>query len=359
MKNRVFGLDLVRSIAFFLVILVHSFMKSGFNGTTVEGFQMFFLLLIRCIAFTGVLLFMIITGYCMYNKKDSKKRYKSLIKILAVYFVISIITILFRKYYLLDTSTLYQYVSGIFNFTAIPYAWYVEMYVGLFLLIPFLNILYNNIPTKKQKLILILSLLFISSISTSFSNVNVDGHSLDLLPNWWYNFYPILLYYIGAYIKEYQITIKRSINIILIGCSVFIQAFITFFYCHGSTLDDGFIFCYENNLPSIILATLIFSLLYNVKTHSKFLSKTFYYISYVSFGGYLISYCCDNYIYGKHLFLGNSYYFFIYSFMLAPIVFILSSLLSFVVNKFVDYTIKLVHTIHSKHLLRIEGKETY
>ena len=32
----------------------------------------------------------------------------------------------------------------IFNFTACPNAWYLEMYIGLFLLIPFLNIIYNN-----------------------------------------------------------------------------------------------------------------------------------------------------------------------------------------------------------------------
>ena len=36
--------------------------------------------------------------------------------------------------YLLNITLL---LIGIFNYTAAPYAWYVEMYIGLFLMIPF------------------------------------------------------------------------------------------------------------------------------------------------------------------------------------------------------------------------------
>ena len=41
MKKRVFGLDLVRAVAFFFVILVHSFSRSEFNNYSLAGFQMF------------------------------------------------------------------------------------------------------------------------------------------------------------------------------------------------------------------------------------------------------------------------------------------------------------------------------
>ena len=41
-------------------------------------------------------------------------------------------------------------VMRIFSFSTIPYGWYVEMWIGLFLMVPFLNILWWNCPSKKQ-----------------------------------------------------------------------------------------------------------------------------------------------------------------------------------------------------------------
>ena len=359
MKKRIFGLDLTRSIAFLFVIIVHSFLNSNFNNTDLKGFQMFFLLMVRCLSFTGVLLFIILTGYCKSNKDISKKHYSSIVKILIVYLVISIITILFKKYYLNDDTILYDYIIGIFNFTTIPYAWYLEMYIGLFLLIPFLNILYNNLKTKRNKQILIITLLFISSISTTFSNLNIETRSLDLLPNWW-NLYPILLYYIGAYIKEYQININKYINLLFILVVIFLQAFVMFSYCGGNALYVEKIFVYESNFPSIILAVLVFLLLYNIRTHSKVLSKIVYYISYASLGGYLISFCCDKLIYKlANLNINSSNYFIICTFVLTPIIFIISTIISIIINKIIDGVSKITKKIHNNYKLKVMNKELY
>lgn len=360
MKKRVFGLDLVRSVAFFFVILVHSFSRSGFNTSPLSGFQMFSLLMIRCLAFVGVLLFIIITGYCKSHKNLSKEHFYSITRILIIYFIISIVTIFFEKFYFHSDKTLYDYIIGILNFTTIPYAWYIEMYIGLFLLIPFLNILYNNLQSKQNKIILLLTLLFISSISGSFTNLNIEGKSLDVLPYWWGNLYPILLYYVGVFIREYGIKINKVVNFIFITVIIFIQSFMMFFYSQGQALLDSRIFLVENNFPSILLSIFVFLFLYNIKIHSKFLSKTMYYISYASFGGFLISYCYDLLFYDINIFNKyDSHYFLMCTFLLTPLIFFTSTITSIIINKIYDFMNSLFKKLKSKHDLLVKNKDFY
>ena len=37
------------------------------------------------------------------------------------------------------------------NYEVIPYGWYIEMYICLFLLIPFLNLIYKCLDTQRKK----------------------------------------------------------------------------------------------------------------------------------------------------------------------------------------------------------------
>lgn len=82
---------------------------------------------------TGVPLFLLLTGYLNINKTVSKRYYKGCIRVLASYFLFSLLTILFRKYYLQEDLTWAKWILKIFDFSAIPYAWYIEMWIGLFL----------------------------------------------------------------------------------------------------------------------------------------------------------------------------------------------------------------------------------
>ena len=50
------------------------------------------------------------------------------------------------------------------------YSWYVNMYIGLYLLIPFLNLLWNNIEDKSGHFILVV-ILVIMTIAPSVFNI--------------------------------------------------------------------------------------------------------------------------------------------------------------------------------------------
>ena len=148
---------------------------------------------------TGVPLFLLLTGYLNINKMVSKRYYKGCIRVLASYFLFSLLTILFRKYYLQEDLTWAKWILKIFDFSAIPYAWYIEMWIGLFLLTPFLNMLYKAIPTRWQKQVLILTLYAMTALPDL-----LNRYGLHLVPRFWASCYPLTFFFAGSYIHEYK-----------------------------------------------------------------------------------------------------------------------------------------------------------
>ena len=304
MKKRVFGLDLVRAVAILFVVIVHVFLHVNFVSVGMSGTKNFFLLWIRNIALSCVPLFIILTGYCKCNKKVNKEHYKSIWKILVSYFVIACITILYKKYYVGETLDFQKHIMGILRFDVNEYAWYLEMYLGLFLLIPFLNILYKNIETKRQKKILLFSLFLICSLPQTLNPIVFGNTKLDILPRWWNILYPFLYYYIGCYIREYQTTFRRLPKLMWILIISLLQTGFIYIYCGGSSMIEKNIIPDYFSVFTLLISVLIFLLLYRVKTKSFYLQKTMEFISKNTLELYLLSFIFDHYYY--KLFISGS-----------------------------------------------------
>ena len=154
-EKRLISIDIIRNVALICVVTGHFFLHNGYYQTPMIGKRMFLMTLIRSMATISVPLFLMITGYLMNKKKLSKKYYKGLVKIICIYLIASIICLLYKKFYLGENIGLYISLQKLLFYNAANYGWYIEMYIGLFLLIPFLNLIYNNLENRKQKLILI------------------------------------------------------------------------------------------------------------------------------------------------------------------------------------------------------------
>lgn len=294
-KNRNFGLDLIRALAIFFVMGSHFMEYAGFYDQIMYGKKAFILTILRCLVRICVPLFILLTGYLKSEKKLNKDYYKEIKSILITYLIISIIMIIFKKFYFHENERLIDMILGIFNYTTIQYGWYVEMYIGLFIFIPFINIMYKNIPSKKQKQILILSLILTCSIPQTLKVLSINNTSIDIFPDWWGNTTYVLIYYlIGAYIHEYKPTIKKKLILILISVTLIIEVFIIFYYCKGETfsrvIPNGLNF---NAFPIVITSVLVFLLLYNVECNNKFIRKVITSISINSFTMYLLSAIID------------------------------------------------------------------
>lgn len=360
------SLDIVRIIAVFCVIAVHFFLNSGFYEATITGKKMLLMVIIRTGLMICVPLFLLLTGYLMRKKELSKKYYKGLMKTIAIYLLASVACLLYKSIFLKNDYSIIGAIKGILNFSLANYSWYIEMYIGLFLLIPFLNLIYNNLNSKKQKHILILTMLTLTSIPTItniYSFVGEFGWNIifdntkpfdKILPFWWVSLYPITYYYIGAYLSEYKPKMNKILNIVLIAISVVLFGLHNYFYSYGR------IFVLElyqswGAIQNIIMAVLVFTFVINIdfnKCHNvirKVISK----ISDCCLGAYLVSYIFDDYFYrilnNNMTEVGDKFKYFL---VVVPVVFVCSIALSAVLNILYNIIVKVICYIKSKFELK-------
>ncbi len=152
LKKRDSSLDILRIIAVFTVLSVHFFLHNGFYSQTIEGTPMYVAVVMRTLFSVCVPLFMLLTGYLMSKKELSKKVLFGNYENTCCFFVISTLAcMIYKNIAQGDVFDLKSFILGTLDFTGSNYSWYIEMYIGLFLLTPFLNLAYGKLKNKKQK----------------------------------------------------------------------------------------------------------------------------------------------------------------------------------------------------------------
>ena len=264
----------------------------------------------------GVPLFLLLTGYLNTNKTISKRYYKGCIRVLVAYLFFSIITILFRKYYLHEDLSWLKWILKIFDFSAIPYAWYIEMWIGLFLLIPFLNMMYKAIPTQRQKQILILTLYVMTALPDLFNR-----YGLHLVPGFWASCYPLTFFFAGSYIHEYRPRVDswKLWLIMLLLCMI--NPVFNVLFVHNHTLIQ--IAGGPWGVFGTVVAIAFFLLFYQTDFRSPVLRKSLTKISLLSLDMYLCCYIFDALVYPYFMdrYFVNQSQFGIYFFIIVPILF--------------------------------------
>lgn len=155
------------------------------------------------------------------------------------------------------------------------------MYIGLFFLIPFLNILYNNLKNKKEKHILIITLAGIVSLCPIFNYIPIKNYRLEIIPNYWTIIYPLLYYFIGCYIYEYKPKFCKTKCLIVLAILILTESIITYYFNYKKFFDWSFFGGYES-IITVIASTIIFILLYDINCNKKFISKFVCSVSAVS-----------------------------------------------------------------------------
>lgn len=116
-KLRILGLDIIRSLAILFVIAGHFFvLHTPFRSTNFEGLSLFLQAGLIPLFQTGVPLFIMLTGYLNTNKVSEKKYYRGIWKVLIAYVFFSILTLVFRKYYLHEDLSLFKSGLKILDF---------------------------------------------------------------------------------------------------------------------------------------------------------------------------------------------------------------------------------------------------
>ena len=295
-KERVIGLDILRVLAIVFVFITHSINIRGVLNVDQLSFKWTIYMIFRFLSMTCVPLFLILTGYLNNKKELSKKYYKGIIPLIFSYVVISVLEIVATAIYTKVPINVPVSLIQILNFSANGYAWYFEMYIGLFLLIPFLNILYDNLPDKKHKQILIGSLAFLTFLPQVAVTFKACDMWLDITPDYWQITYPLTYFFIGKCIKEFQPKLKLSKRILLPALSLSFTCLCCYIF---STPEQyaWFTFNKFEALPTALTATFLFLAFYDFNKKLPVAQKIISEISICSFEMYLLSSITDKMLY--------------------------------------------------------------
>lgn len=301
--------DLIRILALFLVISVHFFLNNGFYTQIVENKRMYVMTIMRSFFIICVPLFIMLSGYLLRKKQLEKSYYKRIFKIVITYLLASLMCVAYAVVFQEKDLSAKDIVLNILKFKAAKYSWYIEMYMGLFLLIPFLNIAYNNLPSKKSKIWLIISMVILTSLPavlniydlTSFNWLAQPSSTTTMnkvIPAWWQTLYPVTYYFIGCYLSEYGLKINKALNFLLI----LLWGTLSGIYCCWRSYKVKFIsgaWCSYQSLFNVVLTLLVFVFIININYDKtpRWLAKFMQKVSGLSLGAYLVSWIFDSELY--------------------------------------------------------------
>lgn len=341
-KNRNTAVDVIRIIALLTVVSVHFFSYVGYYTMPMNGTVMLIATIIRNVFMICVPLFILLTGYLMSNKKLEKKYYKGILKTIYIFLLASIICI-FYKYKKGYYNDFLEMFLSIFDYTGAGYSWYIEMYIGLFLIIPFLNLIYNNLESKKQQKVLIATLIILTSIPVITNcfhfqlnqNSSVSTGYSKLLPSYWISIYPITYYFIGCFIREHKPKMNRILNILLFVIIAIAFGAFNYYRNYNASSFEWASYQTYGALPILCMAYLVFVFLINIDFNKlpNIIKALLAKIADCCLGAYLISEIVDLYFYDK---FNNIIPFGIerlkYYFIMVPLVFVCATLVSAMIN---------------------------
>lgn len=309
-NKRDIKLDIIRFFSLLCVISVHFLLNSGFYEETVEGKKMLIMCIYRMFFIICVPMFITLTGYLKNQEQLSTKYFKKVSKVLIIYFICSVIYSVFTKFYLHQEMTIEIFIRNILSYKGTRYSWYIEMYLGLFLLTPFLNLIFNNLKSQKDAKILLLVLFVMIGLCGIVNIYNFESTEwwkrpssnndyFQIIPKWWGSIYPIFYYFLGAYLRKYSLNISKENNILLIILTVTLFGTFDYYRSYKSIYVWGIWNDYGSGFVMIITA-LVFNYLLHIKIkETNLLRNILKYISNACLGGYLISCMFDQIYYQK------------------------------------------------------------
>ena len=304
------ALDLIRCLALLCVICAHFFNNTEFYYVYITGSRMYLLTLIRTFCMTCVPMFIMLSGYLLHKKQPNRSYYVKLVKTLTIYFLASACCYLYAQFLAPNapgTASLGELIRKTLSFRAVPYSWYINMYLGLFLLIPYLNLIFQSLQTEKARRQLIVILIIMTALPGILNMFYYDGgwfyigtdHAPDpLVPDYWHEFYPVTYYFLGSYLREHPLKLKARTALVLSIAVFILNGTVTYLLCGGNYFPLNARQEHEA-LPMLIQAVLVFQY-FTQRDYSHFspgICRFFSWMSEATLGAYLVSWIFDSIFY--------------------------------------------------------------
>ena len=281
------GIDLIRITGLFFVVGVHQFLYNRFYYEPQTGLWMWSADVWRWLFFCCNGIFMMLSGYLRCKKTDLHDCYRGLIPVLVSYVLCCLIifpiqALLGERMPIFD----WEEESWLLRFVSFGnYAWYVEMYIGLILFSPVINLGLKRMDDKTLG---------------KFANIMVfvtSAHyatKLELIPNYWSSLYPVTYYILGAAIRRLQPRVKVWQGL---GGALLISMLLATISINSTDkgFSEGFTQGY-GGFWTMLTAAFLFLGLYRVKA-GQGTGKVLAWLSGGVFEGYLLSKIFDLWTY--------------------------------------------------------------
>lgn len=286
MSKREPGLDLLRCIAFLFVVTFHSFLYNGYYFAPQAGIAMWLAGSFRWLSVSCIGLFLMLTGYLKSGKTDLCACYRGLVPVLLGYGIAAVISIPIRHFVFGDVQSLSTWCTRLLSFSAVSYGWYVEMYIGLVLLMPFVNMALEHLQTTKALLGLGIVMLVITAVPGATPWV--------IFPDYWRSIYPLTYYILGAIVLRLQPKLRPWLGIAGAMTMSAILGAATVLSTNGS-LSEALTWEFPD-LWIVFMALCLFVALYRVQIPAV-LSRILAFGASGCYGGYLLSHLLDAWCY--------------------------------------------------------------
>lgn len=298
-NKRLANIDVLKTLALLCVIGVHFFFNAGFNDTNLNdapALEGYFAMFLRNACSICVPIFLIASGFLLRNKKITAVYFAGILKIIIVYIGVCIITCLYRIYFMHESFTFLDGIWMSTGFWGNKYAWYVEMYLGLFLIAPFLNAMFDGLGTRRNRTAFLVVMLIVVMLP---SQVNFAE---PILPDWWTDrFFPVMYYYLGVYMREYK---PRLCPAQCFGAyAVWVAACALFNYAVCMTMQGGVFGWREytdwDSIQNVLASYFIFAAFQQMKMERmpKRVAGLFRHLAESTLAAYLLSWLFDNALY--------------------------------------------------------------
>lgn len=213
-KGRNSSIELLRILAMLMIISLH-FWGFCINPSNEDMFTFgnLFGWLCRGISYISVNLYVLISAYFLCK---SNFKFKKLLSLIIEVLFYSVVIYLLSVFCGNTTFSWFNCIKAFLPIISSEY-WFATIYVGLYILFPFLNLSIKALNKKSfNYLIIVLSLLFVVIPNFFFFSVWQNfGAGYGIV---WF----VVLYYIGAYIRLYisQEYIQKHTQVIRLGAIV-------------------------------------------------------------------------------------------------------------------------------------------
>lgn len=258
-RNRFTNIELFRIVTMIMIVAHHYAANSGLLeiGGVINSnpfaIKSYFILILGMWGKIGINCFVFITGYYMCESNVSLRKFLKLLLQIEFYNILINIVFYICKY---NGFSIKDLLFGLIPIASISRG-FTSCYIIFFLLIPFINILINNM-SRKQHLALASILVLFFSIMDSIPKFQVQFNYVE-----WF----VAIYIVASYIRKYPgqwqnnrkfISVSLSALLVISILSVIAMNYISYTYLHS----NGFYFFVSDSNQFLALLVSCFAFLW-------------------------------------------------------------------------------------------------